>query len=209
MFYGRQWCQRAACDLPIGQHTRQTRPPTGLRGWSFPCCPLFLVDMPSPTTPAKRAEPSSGYRSTRASLPPVQAGSAFASCLSGPPRRSHMLQPADLQTALRRLVSPKLRLLRYLHTRWDSYPAGTTFTGAGLSPAGTTDLCTAHLDHRSRLVQLPDGVSGKDTHPMSSLRCCYSQRFPPFRRARRRMPRANRCRAGDRPPAAATPRRRR
>ena len=41
MFYGRQWCQRAACDLPIGQHTRQTRPPTGLRGWILPpitCC---------------------------------------------------------------------------------------------------------------------------------------------------------------------------
>ncbi len=28
---------------------------------------------------------------------------------------------------------------------WDSYPAGTTFAGAGLPPAGTTSLCTAHL----------------------------------------------------------------
>ena len=51
-----------------------------------------------------------------------------------------MLRPANLQTAFRRLLSPKLRLLRYLHTRWDSYPAGTTFTGAGLPPAGITDL---------------------------------------------------------------------
>ncbi len=30
---------------------------------------------------------------------------------------------------------------------WDSYPAGTTFAGAGLSPVGTTSLCTAHLVH--------------------------------------------------------------
>ena len=27
----------------------------------------------------------------------------------------------------------------------DSYPVGTMFAGAGLSPAGTTHLCTAHL----------------------------------------------------------------
>jgi len=38
------------------------------------------------------------------------------------------------------LVSPDLRPLRCLHDRWDSYPAGTTFAGAGLSPAGTTSL---------------------------------------------------------------------
>ena len=30
---------------------------------------------------------------------------------------------------------------------WDSYPAGMTFAGAGLSPAGTTSLCAAHVDH--------------------------------------------------------------
>ena len=34
----------------------------------------------------------------------------------------------------------------------DSYPAGTTFTGAGLSPAGTTDLRTAHLDQYTLAV---------------------------------------------------------
>ena len=28
----------------------------------------------------------------------------------------------------------------YLHSRWDSYPAGTTFAGAGLPPAGITGL---------------------------------------------------------------------
>ena len=46
----------------------------------------------------------------------------------------------SLQTARSCLLSPRLRPLRYLHDRWDSYPAGTTFTGAGLSPAGTTNL---------------------------------------------------------------------
>ncbi len=123
---------------------------TTSRRWGFPCFPFLLVDMLSPTTPAKRVGPSSGLCPTRTSLPPVQAGSAFASCISGPTRRSHVLRPADLQTALRRLLSPKLRLLRYLHTRWDSYPAGTTFTGAGLSPAGITELFTAHLDQYSQ-----------------------------------------------------------
>jgi len=39
------------------------------------------------------------FRPTRTSLPPVQAGSAFASCLSGPSRCSLVLQPANLQTA--------------------------------------------------------------------------------------------------------------
>ena len=113
----------------------------------FPCCSLFLDDMPSPTTPAKRIEPVVRLvRSFRASLPPVQVGSAFASCLSGPPRCSLVLRPTILQTALRRLLSPRLQPLRCLHDRWDSYPAGTTFTGAGLAPAGSTNLCTAHVD---------------------------------------------------------------
>ncbi len=42
----------------------------------------------------------------RASLPPVQAGSAFASCISGPPRRSLTLRPTNSQTAFRRLFLP-------------------------------------------------------------------------------------------------------
>ncbi len=33
-----------------------------------------------------------------------------------------------------------------VHGHWDSYPVGTTFAGAGLSPAGTTGLYTAHVD---------------------------------------------------------------
>ena len=37
-----------------------------------------------------------------------------------------------------------------LRRRWDSYPAGTTLAGAGLSPAGTAHLFTAHLDQHSR-----------------------------------------------------------
>ncbi len=106
----------------------------------FPCFSSFLVDMLSPTTPAKRAGHVVQYFPVRSSLPPVQAGSAFASCLSGPPRCSRMLRPANLQTARSCLLSPRLRPLRYLHDRWDSYPAGTTFAGAGLPPAGTTNL---------------------------------------------------------------------
>ncbi|MCD4727052.1 MAG: hypothetical protein K8R46_05295, partial [Pirellulales bacterium] len=57
--------------------------------------------------------------------------------------------------------SPKLRTLRYLHIRWDSYPAGTTFAGTGLSPAGTTNLSrrtwtrtTATLTVRAASVNL-------------------------------------------------------
>ena len=38
--------------------------------------------------------------------------------------------------------------------RRDSYPAGTTVTGAGLSPAGTTHLCTAHLDQHTPFYKL-------------------------------------------------------
>ena len=62
-------------------------------------------------------------------------------------RLGFVKRPINLQTAFRRLVSPRLRPFRYLHGRWDSYPVGTTCTGAGLAPAGTTCLCTAHLDH--------------------------------------------------------------
>jgi hypothetical protein len=47
---------------------------------------------------------------------------------------------ASRRSAEHRLLSPKLRTLRYLHIRWDGYPAGTTFAGTGLSPAGTTNL---------------------------------------------------------------------
>lgn len=54
----------------------------------------------------------------------VQAGSAFASCLSGPSRRSLALWPTELQTAPGRLLSPKLRTLRCLRIRWDSYRPG-------------------------------------------------------------------------------------
>ena len=39
---------------------------------------------------------------------------------------------------------------RYLHSHQDSYPAETTFVGAGLAPAGTANLCTAHVDQRTQ-----------------------------------------------------------
>ena len=51
----------------------------------------------------------------------------------------------------------KPMLTRYLHIHWDSYPAGTTFAGTGLSPAGTTDL--------SRRTW----TRTQDTNPESSL----------------------------------------
>ena len=107
--------------------------------------------MLSPTTPAKRIEPVVQLiRSIRASLPPVQAGSAFASCLSGPPRCSLVLRPAILQTAFRRLLSPRLQPLRCLYDCWDGCPVGMTFAGAGLAPAGSTNLRTAHVDQYTR-----------------------------------------------------------
>jgi len=37
-------------------------------------------------------------------------------------------------------LSPRPRLLPCLRDRWDGYPAGTTFAGAGLFPAGSTSL---------------------------------------------------------------------
>ena len=127
-------------------------PADGATQTGFPCCSPLLVDMLSPTTPAKRIElVVLEPRPIHTSLPPVQAGSAFASCLSGPPRCSLVLRPAHLQTAFRCLLSPRLRPLCHLHDRWDSYPAGTTFAGAGLPPAGTTNLRTAHLDYFSRI----------------------------------------------------------
>ncbi len=36
-----------------------------------------------------------------------------------------------------------------LHGTSDTYPAGTTFDGPRLPPAGTTDVCTAHVDSKS------------------------------------------------------------
>jgi len=137
------------------------RPGDGVSETGFPCCPLFLAGMLSPTTPAKWIGLVVRYCPVHGSLPPVQAGSAFASCLSGPPRCSLTLRPASLQTARSCLLSPRLQSLRCLRNRWDSYPAGTTFAGAGLSPAGTTDLCTAHVDQYS--IQGPS-VGDADLH---------------------------------------------
>src|SRR5437867_2699614 len=64
----------------------------------------------------------------------------------------HAISLAGTSLALTRgcLISPSLRPLRCLRDRLDSYPAGTTFTGAGHSPGGITSLLlTAHVDHYS------------------------------------------------------------
>ena len=95
-------------------------------------------------------------------------------------------------------LSPRLRRLRCLHRRWDSYPAGaTTFAGAGLSPAGPRHLFTAHPItsslFRINFIQLPrvspprpgrapDGISGT---PWAVLR---RRRLP--------LPRPDKCPAG-------------
>src|SRR5580658_2240418 len=53
-------------------------------------------------------------------------------------------------------IGPPRRLRRFcsLYRRWDSYPAGTTFAGTGLTPAGLLRLCTAHLSHNSHKVEI-------------------------------------------------------
>jgi len=56
------------------------------------------------------------------------------------------------KAAKSRHFSPRLRQLCYLRRRWDRYPAGTTFAGPGLAPAGTLRLGTAPLGWRVRVV---------------------------------------------------------
>ena len=56
--------------------------------------------MPSPTTPAKWIGLVVRLlHPIHTSLPPAQVGSAFASYLSGPPRCSRVLRPANLRAA--------------------------------------------------------------------------------------------------------------
>ena len=83
-----------------------------------------------------------------------------------------MLRPANLQTAFRRLLSPKLRLLRYLHTRWDSYPAGTTFTGAGLPPAGITDLSRHTWTNTGEIISFIDWYKESSVNKLPNWYCC-------------------------------------
>ena len=62
---------------------------------------------------------------------------------------SHLRAVGDAETV--RIVKaafglPSSERFVTLHICWDNCPAGTTFAGARLSPAGTTTLFTAHLD---------------------------------------------------------------
>ncbi len=49
---------------------------------------------------------------------------------------------------------------------WDSYPVGTTFTGAGLSPAGTTNLS------RHMWTTTPEGTVAKTIMQRENPRTC-------------------------------------
>ncbi len=64
----------------------------------------------------------------------------------------------SLGLASQDILSPKLRLLRYLHTYWDSYPAGTTFAGEGLSPAGITDFSQRTWTNTPGIVATNSGI---------------------------------------------------
>ena len=75
----------------------------------------------------------------------------------------------------RRWVVDRLSTLR-VPACWDSYPAGTTFAGAGLPPAGTTDLCTAHLDQYTRFMAAGPrrrwwGNNGRSASKRRATRC--------------------------------------
>jgi uncharacterized repeat protein (TIGR03803 family) len=65
-----------------------------------PCCPLFHVAIPSPTTQARRLDLVVRWSPIRASLPSVQAASGIASCLLGAYPSSRMFRPVNLQPSL-------------------------------------------------------------------------------------------------------------
>ncbi len=57
-----------------------------------------------------------------------------------------------------------------------SYPAGTTFAGAGLPPAGTMNLCMAHVDQHT----LPFTLSGAIPGTTTAISEGCNQNRPPF-----------------------------
>jgi len=114
----------------------------------FPCCAPFLVSMPPPKTPVERTGLSSDEstgpfqpspRPQRVGLGHVAFGAVLAFT---------RVAACSLADGPRPPFPPRLRPLRCLRNRWECYPAGTTVTGAGLPPAGTAHLCTAHGDIR-------------------------------------------------------------
>ncbi len=114
----------------------------------FPCCPMFLVDIPSPTTPAKRIEPVVQF---------VRSVPAFAQSRQGRP--SH------------RVLRDRLCAHTYYGLRTCRRPDAATFppsfdhffpsiaagiaTGPGRSVGERTSTCwnnascTAHLDQHT------------------------------------------------------------
>jgi hypothetical protein len=77
-------------------------------------------------------------------LPRLVAGSAPPSVVSRPARRSLALRPACSPRGQAARFSRRLRRLRYLHRRSDSYWLERPNCQAGISPAGDPRLFTAH-----------------------------------------------------------------
>ena len=71
--------------------------------------------------------------------------------------------------------------------RWDSYPAGTTFAGTGLSPAGTTNLCTAHLVHFSQPCDR-EGHARLDGEGLETDATAHGANPSPYRSLQTRIP---------------------
>ena len=77
-------------------------------------------------------------------LPRVIAGSASTLVVSRPARRSLALRPACSPSRLNDAFSRRLRRLRYLHRRSDSYRLERPSCRVGLAPTEDPDLFTAH-----------------------------------------------------------------
>jgi hypothetical protein len=136
---------------PLRLPPRPARPRARLRvsdslsSMGLPCCDVFCPYVPPPlprrVTRSLGGCPRSGYDG----LPRVRVGSALATALSGPAQGSLALRPAGLLALLSRAVVRVARrppVTRRPPTR--SYEAEPPTASAGLSPARTRHLCTAH-----------------------------------------------------------------
>ena len=134
-----------ACAL-AGIRLRVTR----LHRWGFPCCacpPCAYMPSPIPRQdPEERiARAARGRRvSPDGGLPPIRGGSAPASPVSGPARRSLTLRPARSPSRQSDPLHRGLQRLRYLHRCLDCYRAERSSSRAGVTPAEEQRLFTAH-----------------------------------------------------------------